>query len=170
MHVNPQTPEAPLDYPVRIFLVDDQPLIRRGLTMLFSAEPDLQVCGEAGAAAEAMSKIEQVRPDLAVVDLILEEGDTFELIAKLRRKLPGLGILVFSMNREPSYVVRAMRAGADNYISKDGGAEKVVRTIRELIRSRKSTQATLGIDPNSPEAMLGIPPAAPVQSRPRQSC
>jgi len=134
MPFDPQITDVPSDQPIRIFLVDDQLIVRRGLAMLFSTEPDLLVCGGAGRAAEAMLKIVPAQPDLVVVDLVLEEGDAFDLITALRRKLPALKILVFSTHREPSFVVRAMRAGADDYIPKDESPQNIIQAIRELTR------------------------------------
>jgi len=123
--------------------VDDQAVVRRGLTLLFGTEPDLRVCGQAARAADAISKMAKLRPDLAVVDLVLEEGESFDLITDLRRILPALKILVFSIYREPSYVVRAMRAGADDYVTKDEGAEEVIHVIRELMRRQPPKESTM---------------------------
>lgn len=163
MPMHPQMPEVPLDHPIRVFLVDDQPIIRRGLSALLGNEPDLQICGEAGQADEALSKISHLQPDLAVVDLFLEEGDTFALIAELRGRLPDLGILVFSMYRDPFCVVRAMRAGADNFIPKDEGAEMVVRTIREIIRDRNSKRPAVGNGNGSSASKINLGDS-PIQS------
>ncbi len=80
----------PQDQPTRLFLVDDLPAVRRGLRLLFSLEPDLAVCGEAGTEQEALTGILTLKPDLAIVDLTLKGGDGFALIGQLQQSLPEL--------------------------------------------------------------------------------
>ncbi len=114
---------------IRLFLVDDEAAVRRGLELLLSHEPNLEVCGSAGSLTEALQQILLLKPDLAVVDLRLRHGDGLKLIRKLRRSVPGLKLLVFSMHQEPSLAEAALRAGADGYVTKNEGTEKLVEAV-----------------------------------------
>jgi DNA-binding NarL/FixJ family response regulator len=133
-------PKPPAPRQARIFVVDDNPVVRLGLRLLLSVESDLTVCGEADGAEKAFSQILLLRPDLAVVDLSLKQGNGLELIKRLRRALADLKILVFSMHDEPSCVRAARQAGADQFMPKEEGADRSVRTIRALLLERKAGQ------------------------------
>jgi DNA-binding NarL/FixJ family response regulator len=121
----------------RIFLVDDHPIVRRGLQLLLSFEPGLMVCGEADNGPAALQSMVALRPDMAVVDLALKSSSGLELIKQLHAQLPALKILVFTMLGDAIHAERALRAGADSYITKEEGTEKAVEAIR-LLREGKS--------------------------------
>jgi DNA-binding NarL/FixJ family response regulator len=118
----------------RVYLVDDEPLIRRGLRMLFTLQPGLEICGEAGGEHEALAEILPLRPDLAVVDLTLQEGDGITLIKQLHQLCPALKILVFSMHDQAQVAATAFSAGAHGYVAKEEGAERVLEAIRVVMR------------------------------------
>ena len=120
----------------RILLVDDHPIVRRGLQLLISLEPDLVVCGEAESAPIAVERVMALKPDLVVVDLALKGGSGLELIKQLRSQHARLKILVFSMRDEGIYAERALRAGANGYITKEEGAEKALEAIRLILQGR----------------------------------
>ncbi len=117
---------------LRVFLVDDHPVIRRAFQLMLSFEPDLTVCGEADDAAIALGKILALKPDVAVVDLSLQNSSGLALIEQLHLQLPELKILVFSMLDEDVYAERAVRAGASGYVCKAQGTEKVLEALRRL--------------------------------------
>jgi DNA-binding NarL/FixJ family response regulator len=120
----------------RILLVDDHPLIREGLTQWINRAGDLEVCGEAESAAQAMSRVEKLKPDLVLVDISLAGGDGLELIKSLRALQPDRPLLVLSMHDESLNAGRALRAGARGYIMKRVGGERVVEAIREVFEGR----------------------------------
>lgn len=120
-----------------VFLVDDHPIVRRGLQLLLEMEPDFFVCGEADNEAAAAEKISSLRPEIVIVDLSLKSGSGLGLIKRLRTLLPNLKILVFSMQADPIYAERALRAGAKGYITKEDGAEKAIEAVR-VLKSGKS--------------------------------
>ncbi len=122
--------------PTRIFLVDDHPLVREWLTNLIHQQPDLEVCGGAASAAEALAGIAEAMPDLAIVDLSLEGGSGIELIKSLRSLQPPVAVLVLSMHDEESYAERALRAGARGYIMKRETATKVIAAIRRVLEGK----------------------------------
>jgi DNA-binding NarL/FixJ family response regulator len=100
-----------------ILIVDDHPMLRRGLTALIESEPDLAVCGEAATAEAALQAIRQSKPDLVIVDLALEGSDGLALVKKIKVQHPKTPALVISAHDESLYAERAMRAGARGYVN-----------------------------------------------------
>ena len=121
----------------RVFLVDDHPIVRRGFHLLLGMEPDLMVCGEADSGPAALQKILTLKPDVAIVDLSLKGSSGLELIKQLRAQSLKLKLLVFTMRDEGIYAERALRAGADGYLTKEEGAEKAVEAIRLLMQGKR---------------------------------
>ncbi len=122
---------------IRVFLVDDHPIVRRGFQLLLGVERDLMVCGEADTAPVALQKILALKPDVAIVDLALKGGSGLELIKQLRAQGLQLKLLVFSMRNEGIYAERALRAGADGYITKEEGTEKAIEAIRLMMQGKR---------------------------------
>lgn len=118
----------------RVLVVDDHPIIRRGLADLINREQDLIVCGEATDAHEALQFIPELRPDIAIVDISLKEVNGIELTKTIRQRHPKLPILVLSMHDEMLYAERALRAGARGYLMKQEAPEKVVASIRQVVK------------------------------------
>src|SRR5260370_35869718 len=96
----------------RILIVDDHPLVREGLIGLLAAQNDFVVCGEASGVVEARQLVASAKPDVAIIDLTLNDGTGVELIKELRAKYPTIKLLVLSMHDESLYAERALRAGA----------------------------------------------------------
>jgi len=126
-----QTVNGPKRY--RVLIVDDHPIVRRGLADLIAREPDLEVCGEASDAAEALSQLETARPAVAVIDISLRSGHGLELIAQIKAKDERVKMLVSSMHDELLFAERSLRAGATGYIPKQEPTEKLVDAIREVV-------------------------------------
>lgn len=118
---------------IRLFLVDDEPVVRRGLRLLLGGQPDLEVCGEAETEQAAVAGIGARRPDLAVVDLSLAEGDGLVLIKRLHQLCPALKVLVFSMHEQAQFVTAAFAAGAHGYVVKEEGTERVIEAIHVIM-------------------------------------
>src|SRR6266511_1680878 len=117
----------------KILLVDDHPLMRRGQAVLLNREPDLEVCGEAGTAREAMEAIAKLKPDLALVDMALPDKDGLELIKDIQALHPGLPVLAMSMQDESLYAARVLRAGGRGYVMKAEGPERLAAAIRTVL-------------------------------------
>lgn len=117
----------------KILIVDDHLLVREGLIRLLSREKDLEVCGEAASESEALAKVIELKPELAIVDISLEEGNGLELTKSLRKRFPGLFILVLSMHKEHLHADRALRMGANGYIMKRESKDKLLEAIRQVI-------------------------------------
>ena len=117
---------------IKVFLVDDEPVVCRGLHLLLSLEANLGICGEADSEQRALEEIQKLRPHVAVVDLSLKEGDGLALIKQLRQRCPALKILVFSMHDQVDFATAAFAAGAHGYVLKEEGTEKVVEAIQAI--------------------------------------
>ena len=120
----------------RVLIVDDHPIVREGLRALISQQPDLEVCGEAEGATDAMEKLHSTEPDIAVIDISLEEGDGLELIRQIRQSESPVRILVSSMHDEGLYARRSLRAGALGYVSKENAARQIVDAIRRVLEGK----------------------------------
>ena len=119
---------------VRILIVDDHPIVRRGLIGMINQEPDLKVVAEAENFHQALEAIKADMPDLAVVDLTLEGISGLELIKQIKVMWPNLPVLVLSMHDEMLYAERVLRAGAKGYIMKQEGTERLSLAIRTIMR------------------------------------
>lgn len=116
-----------------VFLVDDHPLVRDWLSRLINEEPDLEVCGWADSADNAIATLENLKPGIILVDIGLPGKSGLELIRFLTDRNPEENILVLSMHDEAVYASRAFRAGARGYVSKRETAEKVVLAVRRIL-------------------------------------
>ena len=133
----------------RVLIVDDHPVVRRGLAQVLNGTDDLEFCGEAETAADALRAVTDAHPDVAVVDLTLKGKGGLELVKDLHARHPDLPVLVLSMHDESLYAERALRAGARGYIMKDGRMEQVVQALRDVLAgrvylSRRMTSRLLG--------------------------
>jgi DNA-binding NarL/FixJ family response regulator len=117
----------------RILLVDDEPLVRRGLRQLLDGEPDLRVAGEATGVAEALDRATARSFDLAVMDISIGDGDGLELIKRLRARVPSLPVLVLSHQDEEVYAERVLRAGGRGYLPKQAPVETVLHAVRRVL-------------------------------------
>jgi len=140
-----------------IFIVDDHPLLRRGLAELINREPDMVFCGEAEDAPTAMRLIELIKPDLVIVDISLKGYNGIELIKNIKAFDHKILVLVLSMHDESVYAMRVLKAGAKAYVMKQEVVDKVMEAIRrirmgkvfvsESVASRMLDQVVVGGDP-----------------------
>lgn len=115
---------------IRIYIVDDHALFRKGLTTLINAESDMEVCGEGEDCAVATQAILQLKPDLVIVDISLKGNNGIELIKNIKAVEPQIQVIVLSMHDESIYALRVLRVGAKAYVMKQDAAEAVVDAIR----------------------------------------
>ena len=116
-----------------VFIVDDHPLVREGLTNLINRQSDLVVCGEAKDSAEALDGMTKERPDVAIIDISLTNESGLELIKQLVKQFPQVALIVLSMHDEALYAERALRAGARGYVMKHETSKNVLTSIRRVI-------------------------------------
>jgi DNA-binding NarL/FixJ family response regulator len=117
----------------RVFIVDDHPLVREWLTNLLNQQPDLEVCGEAENAAQALRGIAETKPMLAIIDISLNAASGLELVKDLCIQHPPVAPLVLSMHEEELYAERAMRAGARGYVRKRETSRNILAAIRRVL-------------------------------------
>jgi DNA-binding NarL/FixJ family response regulator len=128
----------------RVLIVDDHPLLRKGISQLIDQEKDLTVAGEAEDANKAITVIENTKPDVALIDLTLPGTSGIELLKNIKVRFPKLKMLVLSMHDESVYAHRALRAGASGYIMKQEGTEKVLTALRKVLRGEVYLSEGLG--------------------------
>lgn len=115
----------------RVLVVDDHPLFRAGVVAVLNQDPAWEVCAETDTAAGARAAAARLRPDAAVVDLMLRDDDGLKLVRELRQEVPAMRILVLSMLDEALYRPKALQAGASAFVSKLAGPEAILATLRE---------------------------------------
>jgi DNA-binding NarL/FixJ family response regulator len=118
---------------LRVYLVDDHPLMRASLASLLKQELKIVVCGEAQTAEMAKREIVEKKPDLVVLDISLDGGSGFEIIKALRESLPALKIVILSMHDETLYAERCIRRGANGYVMKREPTDRIVEAIRAVL-------------------------------------
>jgi len=131
--MTPKNPAENTMHRYRILIVDDHAIVRDGLFKIINQEKDLEACGEAEKADEAMKKVEALKPDIVIIDISLEGTSGIELTRNLRERYSDLRILVLSMHKESVYAERALRAGADGYIMKQENGDKLLGAIRLVL-------------------------------------
>jgi DNA-binding NarL/FixJ family response regulator len=117
----------------RILLVDDHEIVRRGIASLLTAEPDLQIAGEADDVDSAVQAVQTVRPHLMLLDLSLKNGDGLDVLRRLRELNNEVPTLVLSMYDEAVYAERALRAGAKGYLRKVDVAQTIITAVRKVL-------------------------------------
>ncbi|HUP43833.1 MAG TPA: response regulator transcription factor [Thermoanaerobaculia bacterium] len=119
--------------PARILIVDDHPVFRLGLARMLDLEEGLAVCGEAQSAEEAFESLDELAPDMVVVDVSLPGANGLELVKGLKERRPELPALVLSMHDEVLFAGRSLRAGARGYVNKQEPVEEMIAAVREVL-------------------------------------
>jgi DNA-binding NarL/FixJ family response regulator len=127
----------------RVVIVDDHPLFRERLSELINHELDMEVCGEAENAQQAIDLIRNTAPDLAIVDITLKGSSGLELIKSIKALPIGVPVLVLSMHDESLYAERALRSGATGYITKHESADNVLLAIRRVLAGEVYLSGTM---------------------------
>jgi two-component system invasion response regulator UvrY len=128
---------------IRLLVADDHVMFREGLKRLLADEPDFDVAVEAANCSEVINGIRDQSLDVAILDLTMPGRDGFEMISHAKALHPKLPILVLTMHAEAQFALRAMRAGADGYLTKDNAAEQVVTAVRRLVSGGKYMCASM---------------------------
>lgn len=117
---------------IRVLIVDDHPAIREALADTIDSKIDMEVCGETNSSDEAFHLVEKLEPDVAVVDISLDDAHGLDLVQNIRAQYPDTQVVVFSMYDEQVYAERAIRAGASGYLMKSEPTQSVVDAIRNV--------------------------------------
>jgi len=117
---------------IKILLVDDHPVVRKGLYSCLAPRKNLEIVGEASDGNEALRKVKELMPDLVLMDLAMPEPDGLTVAERLRRETPQVKVLILSMHSTREYVLRIIKAGARGYVLKDAPTEELVRAIEAV--------------------------------------
>lgn len=117
---------------IRVFLLDDHEVVRRGIHELLTIEDDLEVVGEAGNVADAIVRITATRPDVAVLDVRLPDGSGVEVCREIRSTLPSVGCLMLTSFSDDEALFEAIMAGASGYVLKDIKGQDLVNAVRSV--------------------------------------
>lgn len=128
---------------IRVIVIDDHPIVREGIKHILHDTGAVRVVAEAGTADEALRAVRETACDVTVLDLELPGADGIELLKQIRTERPLMPVLVMSAHSEDQYAVRALRAGAAGYLTKDCSPSSLVEALRRVIRGGKYISARL---------------------------
>jgi DNA-binding NarL/FixJ family response regulator len=118
---------------ISIVLADDHPVVRRGLRALLEAEADLRIAGETGDGLEAIRLVEELRPHVLILDLMMPGVSGLEVARQVTRRFPETRVVIISMHANEAYVLEALRNGASGYVLKDASAVELVQAVRTVV-------------------------------------
>ena len=127
----------------RIFIVDDHILIREGLKKILSTEPDLTIVGEAQSGNEALDKLDECRCDVLLLDIALPDKNGLEVLKEMKTRHPKVHVMILSLYPEERYALRAMKDGADGYITKNSATDELFLAIRTVMGGKKYVSPVL---------------------------
>jgi two-component system invasion response regulator UvrY len=128
---------------IRVLIVDDHPVVRRGLQQILAAEPDVEAAVEAESVAELMKRVKDERWDAVVLDISLPDRSGLEALKDIKALHPRLPVLILSMHPEDQYAMRVLKAGASGYVTKESAAEELVKAVKKVIGGGKYVSPTL---------------------------
>ena len=128
---------------IRIFIADDHPIVRQGLRRIVEADPGLKISGEAGDTTALLAALETTATDLVLLDVSMPGGPFPETLRSLRERHPTIRVLVLSVHPEDQWAVRALRAGASGYLTKDHSPDQLLEAVRRVYRGGKYVSPTL---------------------------
>jgi len=143
MHERTRTPDT-----IGVFLLDDHEIFRRGLRDLLETEPDIVVIGEASTASSALARMPALRPDVAILDVRLPDGDGVSVCREICSTLPGTACLMLTASADEQALLGAIVAGASGYVSKQTAGDDLVAALRKVA----SGQSTL--DPQASQQIM----------------
>ena len=150
---------------IKVIVVDDHPVVRRGLKQIIEDEPDMEVAGEAKNAGECFSLVRKTDCTLVVLDITLPDRNGFDVLKQLKYEYPNLPILILSVHSEEQYGLRFIKAGASGYLMKEGAPEELVLAIRKVNAGGKYVSASLAERLVSQLGALDKPPHENLSNR-----
>jgi NarL family two-component system response regulator LiaR len=148
---------------IRVLIVDDHAIVRKGVRALLATERDIQVIGEACDGEEAVGQAQTLRPDVILMDLVMPKLDGIEATRRITAQQPGVHILVLTSFAADDKVFPAIKAGALGYLLKDSGPEDLVKAIHQVHRGEPSLEPAIA---RKMLAELSHPPRAPMTTEP----
>jgi two-component system response regulator DevR len=139
---------ATVTEPIRVFLLDDHEIVRRGIADLFESAPDITIVGEAGTAAEALARIPAARPDVAVLDARLPDGSGIDVCRDIRSAMPEVRCLILTSYDDNDAIFAAVMAGAAGYLLKEIRGNSLLDAVRQVAAGKSL------LDPSVTERLL----------------
>jgi two-component system, NarL family, invasion response regulator UvrY len=128
---------------LRVVVVDDHPIIREGLKRIIAESPGFFVAGEASNGVEALQVVEKNPCDLVVLDISMPNKNGMDVLKQIKAQMPRLPVLVLSVHSEDQYAVRALKAGASGYLTKDAAPAQLLNALRKVVHGGKYVSTTL---------------------------
>jgi DNA-binding NarL/FixJ family response regulator len=128
---------------IQVLVADDHPLLRSGLRHVLEQEPDFGSPGEAGDSEQVLERLEERSWDVVVLDIAMPGRSGLETLSEIRKRRPGLPVLILSMHSEEQYAIRAIKAGASGYLTKNNASAELVRAIRRILAGKKYVSPAL---------------------------
>jgi two-component system response regulator NreC len=154
---------------IRIVVVDDHAVVRSGLRLLLDAEEDMEVVGEAGNTRDAIFEVRAAKPDVVLLDVVMPGGSGIEALPQVLREVPGVKVLMLSMQDDPTYVREAFAAGASGYVLKEAVDVEVVGAVRQVAAGSEYVHPALGARMVAADAAeLAAAAADPLSDRERE--
>jgi NarL family two-component system response regulator LiaR len=149
--------------PIRVLIVDDHVIVRKGIRALLAAKRDIQVVGEAGDGAEAVAQAAALSPDVILMDLVMPRMDGIQATREIVARDPGTHVLVLTSFAADEQVFPAIKAGALGYLLKDSGPQELVQAIRQVYRGEPSLEPSIA---RKVLSELSSPPRKPLTADP----
>nr|WP_055146644.1 response regulator transcription factor [Jiulongibacter sediminis] len=122
---------------IKLLLVDDHEVVRKGMKFLLEDEENLEIIGEASDGEEALQRIEELKPNLVLLDVNMPGMNGIEAAKKISANYPAVRVLIFSMHNDPDYIVNSVTNGVDGYILKDAEKEEILKAMKTVHRGEK---------------------------------
>ena len=129
---------------IKVLVADDHAVVRRGVLQILSEAPDMYAAGEASTGHETLQAVRKDEYDVVLLDISMPEGSGIETLHQLRSLRPDMPILILSVYPERQYAIRALRAGAAGYVTKDSASEELIAAIRKVARGGKYITSSVG--------------------------
>jgi DNA-binding NarL/FixJ family response regulator len=122
---------------VRVIIADDHPVVRAGLKMILERDPAIKVVEEVSDGEALLKSVRKTKYDIALMDLSMPGRNWLDVIKELKEMRPSMPILVVSMHNEEEYIIRALRAGAAGYLTKDSVTDELMAATKKVLRGRR---------------------------------
>jgi DNA-binding NarL/FixJ family response regulator len=129
---------------IKVFIVDDHPIVREGLKQILRESPDIAVAGETGNSQEALSLTLEHNFDVMLLDISMPGRSGLDILSQIKSLKPGMNVLILSAYPEEQYAVRALRSSADGYLTKASAPDELITAIRKVSHGGKYVSAALG--------------------------
>lgn len=132
-----------MNKPIRVLIADDHAIVRQGLRQILSDTEDMVVAGEAANGVEALQRVREAQWGVVLMDVSMPDRNGIDALKMIKKEFPRLPVLVLSMYPEDQYAIRALKAGASGYLTKQSAPEQLVQAIRTVAAGRKYVSASL---------------------------